>query len=373
MRHPEVVPLFEEVAAIRQSDAGTSLTHIGGPLLSFMRAMDVANMELPDTNTLMCLKEGDRTEVDYIPWLDVRQCSSSIFAHRLRHCLKQNQWELLAWRRRSYDGIQNGLDRKACNELLNQLGGRHRYRLRCIMSGALPTRSRLHRQDAEVNPQCQLGCHGSDESTEHIFLECPAQIRHRSTEMPEALWAALPPCTKLHGLVPSGLELPQFGFVGDMGRKELACLAQHNLLDMWEHRCRCDPESRPPQPRWQRNVLPRRGAPPEPQPTGAAQSNLPNSNIAMPSAALPLGPLPMAEPLGPLPMAEEPGPTAQDQRGELRMAAEDPAAHRNVRPRFTWVRRVRARQDAQAGSTAAPLAFMRGRDLATANGEHLQQ
>ena len=150
--------------------------------------MDVANLELPDPDTIMCLKEGERTELDYLKWLDVRQCSTSHFYHKLRYCLKQEQWCCLAQRRPSFQGIQNGIDRLATLELPKMLGGLPKYRLRCILSGALATRSRLHRNDSEVLPTCQLCGSGAVETTEHLLLSCPSLQGPRSTEMDPEFW-----------------------------------------------------------------------------------------------------------------------------------------------------------------------------------------
>ena len=135
------------------------------------------------------------------------------------------------------------------------LGGLPKYRLRCILSGALATRSRLHRNDREVLPTCQL-CGGTEEETTvHLFDSCPALEDPRRVEMSRELWEELPPRVRLHGLAPNDLQLPDSFDAGQMGRKQLACMVQHNLLDMWETRCRLDPEGvRLPVPRWHRDV-----------------------------------------------------------------------------------------------------------------------
>ena len=85
MRHVELRELFNEVFALRTAEGAEQLNHIGGPVLAFQRAMDVANMELEGLDTLFCLKEGNRGELDEVKWLDAQQCTSSLFAHKVRY------------------------------------------------------------------------------------------------------------------------------------------------------------------------------------------------------------------------------------------------------------------------------------------------
>ena len=182
--------------------------------------------------------------------------------------------------------------------------------------------------------------------------------------MPQEFWETLPPCVRLHGLIPNDIELPPRFDEGLMGRKQLGCLVQHNLLDMWEMRCRLDTQVPGPVPRWIRMVRPR------------LDPERPADTMDLP-AIQPLQPASRPLPDGPGVQRNvrprlEAIPTMQPgTRGEIRSA--EPANNsRNVRRRQTWVRRVRARQSEGAAASSVGVTFQPGGQLATVNGEHLR-
>ena len=154
----------------------------------------------------------------------------------------------LAYRRPLYQGAQDGVDRKATLELPNMLSGLTRYRLRCILSGALPTRARLHKLNQEEPKDCPH-CLGIPETAEHIFGDCPAYTPIRYTDLGQETWQSLPNCLKHQGIVPLLDEQLPPRFRGDVERKQLGCIMQHNLLDMWEERMN-HVDARLPIPRW---------------------------------------------------------------------------------------------------------------------------
>ena len=128
------------------------------------------------------------------------------------------------------------------------LSGLPRYTLRCIITGALATRSRLHKFDPEESPDCPH-CPGVPETTQHIFGECPKYKTLRFTDLGEETWTSLPPCLKYHGIVPLLNEQIAAQFQSQVDHKQLGCIVQHNLLDIWQERQKWV-EARQPVPRW---------------------------------------------------------------------------------------------------------------------------
>ena len=96
-----------------------------------------------------------------------------------------------------------------------------------------------------LDPMCRC-CGEVEETVEHLFDECPTMDHIRYLEIRPEIWHSLPVCTRHHGIVPALLEL---GSAED--RKELACMVQHTLLDIWRHRCSFRAEEDPrPVARW---------------------------------------------------------------------------------------------------------------------------
>ena len=185
-------------------------------------------------------------EVVEVNWLE---CDHGKLLHLLRESTRLEQWSILHYRRPTFQGTENSIDRKASLELYKMVSGLPRYNLRCIMTGALRTNSRKNKMCSEEDPCCP-NCPGVKEDTEHVFCNCPHYERLRKTEITDEEWDMLPKCTKLHGLVPLlDAGLPE-RFQGEMGRKELGCLIQHNLLDIWDQRMVQAGETGPA-PRWE--------------------------------------------------------------------------------------------------------------------------
>ena len=182
---------------------------------------------------------------------------TNFFLHTVREALRNEQWSTLAYRRPSFWGARDGADRKATLEIHNRLGGLNRYKLRCILAGAINTGSRMARL-TEESPNCRCCDQGVPETPEHIFEICPAHEPYRFTEISREDWRALPPCLKLQGVMPKCNEHIPVRFHGPEEKQDLACQIQHNLLDMWDHRCRLV-GTEMPQPRWARDTRARTG------------------------------------------------------------------------------------------------------------------
>ena len=210
-----------------------------------MRAVSVANLEFEGYDKLFFLKEDDPLDFDHMPWLT---CDEGRFCHIVRHSLRLEQWSELRYRRNGFKGIENGIDRAGTLELYKQLGGLHRYILRCILCGGVSTNTRLHRTNQDISRICPC-CGQAEETVQHVFDECERHASQRLTEITAEDWAALPECLRLHGLMPADFLAPGNDDAA-MNRKTLACLVQHNLLDIWEHRQTLVPGNEP-QPRWQ--------------------------------------------------------------------------------------------------------------------------
>ena len=70
-------------------------------------------------------------------------------------------------------GGQNGINRKATLELHKHLGGLYRYKLRAILCGGLATNNRIAKMNDEEDGTCKCCSLGAQETTGHIFDDCP--------------------------------------------------------------------------------------------------------------------------------------------------------------------------------------------------------
>ena len=238
-RRPELKEKFAAVLALRQESPSTT---VGGPVAALLRAQRIANTEFGDDSfeDLHHLNEKDPGELMTCHWLSP-QCSTAHFQHMLRESIRLEAWSELGHRRPSFEGVSDGVNRAATLELHRMLGGLDRYRLRCILTGGIPTALNRSRRSKDVDPLCP--CCGEDiESTAHLFDDCPTLGHIRYLDLRPAQWHALPPCLRLHGIVPA-----RWGSLEDC--KVVACEVQHALLDMWQHRCSFVPEPGP-LPRW---------------------------------------------------------------------------------------------------------------------------
>ena len=162
----------------------------------------------------------------------------------------KEQWAQLDHRRVSFQGCFDGLDKAATANLLRDLPGLERHRLRCILTGALPLQTRLFKAGLTTTANCQCCGQGVPETEEHVFLHCPAHDHIRGQEIQPTWFSALPHCLALHGLLPSAwLQIP--GFDNDKDRRrDLAARVQYTLLDIWRHRLVLCPLPEQPLPRW---------------------------------------------------------------------------------------------------------------------------
>ena len=243
-RKPELITIFAETLNYRQEVATFKQTP--GPVGSLVLAADIANVTFESATQLAIREEKDPMEVGTHAWL---ACDRGRFEHMLRESLRTEQWNVLSYRRPLFQGAHNGVDRKATLELYKQLSGLAKYKLRCILAGALATRARQHKMNNETTPDCPH-CPGIREDAEHIFSECPKYAHLRTIDLGHEVWQAMPNCLKFQGVVPLlDIEGLPPDFCGEVGRKVLGCTVQHNLLDIWDERLKFV-DVVPPAPRW---------------------------------------------------------------------------------------------------------------------------
>ena len=148
--------------------------------------------------------------------------------------------------------IRYGVDRAATLALKTQLCSLMKYRWRCVMTGAVATMPRLYKMGRVDSPICPA-CGQEEETTEHIFVRCPAYAAIRNRELPQQTWDLMPDCLRNHGIIPCGLVLPDEDNNAE-GRAGLAGTVQYAQLDMLEARQQYLPAELAPRPRWERRV-----------------------------------------------------------------------------------------------------------------------
>ena len=183
-------------------------------------------------------------ELRQLHWLHPADDSGGKFAHVVRTSLRCEQWATLSHRLDSFSGMLYGVDRAATMALHKMLGGLERYRLRCVLTGALQTSYMRHLKNPEVDPTCRC-CGQALETLAHLFDECETLSHIRYREIWPSTWVEFPDCMRLHGIVPA-----KFGTASE--RLTFGCAVQHTLLDMWEHRCTFAVDEQPPVARWQK-------------------------------------------------------------------------------------------------------------------------
>ena len=179
------------------------------------------------------------------------------FAHEMREAARAQQWANLADRRRSFEGIEFGADRKAtCVLLKDKVTGLMLHRLRCLLTGAVATYHRLYRARVLTGNACPC-CNLAAETMEHISDDCPVMADLRARNFTAGEWATLPPCLRYHGILPAGDEgMPRRYADHENGREGLVADVQYTLIDMLERReSYMDPGLRP-QPRWNASRTP---------------------------------------------------------------------------------------------------------------------
>ena len=250
---PDLVPVYQRVFNMRQAaqDEGRRQS-ANGPIAVLRRACSTANVSVDVDNPLQLwmLKEGDRLEVQAVSLLE---SDKQKFAHQVRTSLRMEQWDELRYRGpRFLGGEETGFDANLSTHLYrsNKLRGLDKYRLRCIMSGAVATQERLAKKwPNSETPWCKC-CDGRTvETVEHLFLECPAHHRARTADLLPQYFQALPPCAKLHGILPANWPIPHDMGTGRDAQLDLAYRLQYTLIGILESRESIAPSNYIP--RWQ--------------------------------------------------------------------------------------------------------------------------
>ena len=147
------------------------------------------------------------------------------FAHKVRTSIRGELWDELRYRRPRFNGAEVvGFDKDLSTHLYRsgKLRGIDKYRLRCILSGAVSTQRRLaDKFPGAESPICRCCNLGVEETTEHLFLHCPAHSAPRSADLREEYFQNLPPCAKLQGILPLNWPVPPD--LGEGRDSQLAC------------------------------------------------------------------------------------------------------------------------------------------------------
>ena len=233
---PHLIPTYQRVFALRQTaqDEGRRQA-ANGPVAVLRRACSTANISVDADNPLVLwmLKEGDRYEVQSVDLLNVEKQK---FAHQVRTSMRMEQWDELRYRRPRFSGGEDcGFDAALTTHLYrsNKLTGLDKYRLRCILSGAVPTQERLAKKFPNSESAiCKCCALNAVETTEHLFLECPAHEQARTADLVPEYFQNLPSCSKLHGILPANFPVhPDYG-TGRDGQLDMVYRIQYTLISV---------------------------------------------------------------------------------------------------------------------------------------------
>ena len=186
---------------------------------------------------LYMLEEGDRTKTQTVSLIN---SDKEKFAHQLRTSMRMEQWDELRYRRPRFLGAEEcGYDAPLTTHLYrsNKLRGIDKYRLRCILAGAVPTQERLAKKfPNSESPTCRCCNQGAIETLEHLFLTCPAHEQARRADLSPEYFQGLPNCAKLHGIFPANWPVhPDFGSGRD-AQLDMAYRLQYTLISILESR-----------------------------------------------------------------------------------------------------------------------------------------
>ena len=225
-KHPDLHGMLKRVLRTRYERDDVS--RIGGPGKALCEALQEsgAAIGVDDLNLNFC-RPGEQEGVG----LSLTCPDKGGFEHLLRDSLRRQQWSRLVQRRAGFNGLEHGVDRATSLYLQPYLTGLDRYRLRCIMAGAINTQRHLYRIRAAETDLCQC-CGLQPEDIRHICVDCPAHahVRGRSG-IPEAARLAAPDCLSLHGLLPEGW----LQNIDQDDRRETVAKFQYMLLDILPH------------------------------------------------------------------------------------------------------------------------------------------
>ena len=170
--------------------------------------------------------------------LEISRVKPDALAHHLREATRLQGWKQAFALHKHFDGVQHfGVDRVATLHLSEHtVLSPHCLRLlRCILTDAVWTNSRLFHGGRLSTPSCTL-CGHDHQDTNHFFWSCPElrelQSKHNCLFSLRSTCGPWPSCLELCGLVPTNLVVPGFS------RTQVAALVQSYLLDVvrrsWE-------------------------------------------------------------------------------------------------------------------------------------------
>ena len=238
-QQPDLMDTFRDILIVREEARWnrTTLPDIG-PVAQFLPACSTASLSISSENcsVLFHLQEENATQVEEIEFIT---CDEGRLKHTLRQSMRMELWDDLRRRRPNFEGAGNGFNRDISSHLFrsNKLSGLSKYNLRVIMAGAVPTMSRVARENKEVSDVCPC-CGQEPETTEHLFLRCNAHEVWRNSLLLPDFFQSLPNCCKLHGLVPVDMALPMDFDQNREGLIDFAYCLQHTLLGIYENRQR---------------------------------------------------------------------------------------------------------------------------------------
>ena len=212
----------------------------GGPGKAFLKALRTMGASMVDLATISIQSPEGPRQISL-------QTDTGKFMHEVREGLRLEQWRRLSLRRESFQGLELSLDRTSTDALKGRLRGLEAYRLRTIQAGAIATLQRCHRAkwcDSAACPHC-----GALETTVHILDECEHYAPIRYKEITRHDWHRLPPCLRIHGLMPQHQSFPVLP-VDSLERAGLAGTVQYTLLDILAERQLHMPATMVPLPRW---------------------------------------------------------------------------------------------------------------------------
>ena len=163
--------------------------------------------------------------------LEILRVKPDALAHHLREATRLQGWKQAFVLHKHFDGVQHlGVDRVATLHLSEHtVLSPHCLRLlRCILTDAVWTNSRLFHAGRLSTPSCTCGHDHQD--TNHFFWSCPElrelQFKHNCLFSLRSTCGPWPSCLELCGLVPTNLVVPGFT------RTQVAALVQSYLLDV---------------------------------------------------------------------------------------------------------------------------------------------
>ena len=160
-RHPEIWALYHEVFCRREDGPECA---VGGPIKALFQAVRMCGGTWGENAATFIIQTSDKGPQ---PVCVAEKCSET-YKHLLREGLRMKQWQTVHCRRDTLGGISTGINRAATMGLQNKLPVLTKYRWRCILTGALPTYSRLFKMGKVESPSCPC-CGMEPETTDHVF------------------------------------------------------------------------------------------------------------------------------------------------------------------------------------------------------------